>query len=108
MNYVPLLHLLEHPLPEAKSLIASGALPMGAYESAAESFPYSGLVAYAVNLEGSGYWNEKAVNWLEQGVPIDEQVVRAVEAMAESKRASQRTRHRALRLVREWEGREAS
>jgi hypothetical protein len=47
------------------------------------------------------YWANLAVGWLEQGAPLDAELVEALEKIA-SKRFSQSVRHRAFSLARRW------
>jgi hypothetical protein len=93
-SFVALLSLLEHPLSDVKSVIS--ALDI-------ESFPYEGLISFALSGRASDYWAALAVNWLEQGVGVNEKISSEVYGMVERKWASQRIRHRAYRLVKSWE-----
>jgi hypothetical protein len=68
----------------------------------------SGLVpAKAVVLAGlrweTDYWPSLAIDWLEQGCPVDDEVHDSMLAVAANLNFSQQTRHRAFTLCRRWE-----
>jgi hypothetical protein len=92
-SFIPLLIFLEHSLIEATGLISSLNF---------EPFPYSRLIEFAVSSEAD-YWAGLAVDWLEQGISLDEKIANAISLMVEEKRASQKTRRRAFRLVKRFE-----
>lgn len=48
------------------------------------------------------YWAALAIGWLEQGAPLDAELSAALEAIT-SKPFSQRVRHRARALTRQWQ-----
>ncbi|MDF9166563.1 hypothetical protein P5X66_20545 [Enterobacter hormaechei] len=48
------------------------------------------------------YWPTLAVSWLEQGVPLDAEIVRVLENIAEKKNFPQKLRHKAFALSRQW------
>jgi len=89
-SYIPLLVFLEHSLVETQQLISSLDF---------EPFPFRRLIEFALSSEAD-YWASLAVDWLEQGIPINENIVNAVNLMVEEKRTSQKTRHRAFGLVK--------
>lgn len=81
-RFVPLLSLTEQPLSE------SG---LSAVDAAA-------LVSYALG-NGSTWWVDRALDWIEQGVsPAD--VEDALDRAVDDDRLPQPTRHRALRLAK--------
>jgi hypothetical protein len=92
-SFIPLLIFLEHSLVETKQLISSLDF---------EPFPYRRLIEFALSSEAD-YWASLAVDWLEQGVPINGQIANAINSMVEEKRTSQKTRHRAFSLVKRFE-----
>jgi hypothetical protein len=92
-SFISLWIFLEQSLDEAKEVNSSLNF---------EPFPYSGLIDSAIRSE-SDYWATLAVDWLEKGFPIDEKIVEAINLMTKSKWASQKTRHRAFRLVKGFE-----
>lgn len=48
------------------------------------------------------YWIDLAVGWLEQGVPLDEEIVEALSRIAETRQKAQRLRHRSAALAKRW------
>ena len=92
-SFIALLIFLEHPFVEAEQLISSLGF---------EPFPFRRLIEFAISSE-SDYWASLAVDWLEQGVPLNEKVANAINLMVEEKRASQKTRHRAFQLMKRFE-----
>lgn len=48
------------------------------------------------------YWIDLAVGWLEQGVPLDEEIVEALSRIAETRQKAQRLRHRSVALAKRW------
>ncbi|MFA8326432.1 hypothetical protein [Burkholderia ubonensis] len=83
MKSPTIVQALEHPLAE---------------------FSSTTLSAREVVLAGLGwpmqYWCELAVGWLEQGFPLDREIVERLAAIAENRSFSQRLRHRARALQR--------
>jgi hypothetical protein len=64
-------------------------------------------MAKEVILEGlcssSEYWAGLAVGWLEQGAPLDAEIVEALDKLnTKPKQISQGVRHRAFALARRW------
>lgn len=49
------------------------------------------------------YWPSLAIGWVEQGLPIDDEVHDAMCSVASNSNFSQSTRHRAFTLCRRWE-----
>ncbi len=58
------------------------------------------LVA-GLNWETS-YWVDCALNWIEQGAEIDEEINERLEAIASNKNYEQKTRHRATANSKRW------
>lgn len=103
-SFVPLLALLEYPLPEARALVQATFSPLEASPHDDNvTFPYGGLIAFALSAGGSSYWSEKAVGWLEQGAEVTDRIAVAVHQMVKAKGGTQNIRHRAFRIVRRWE-----
>lgn len=50
----------------------------------------------------TNYWPTLAVAWLEDGFPIDATIAEALRSLHERRGITQRTRHRALRLVKAY------
>lgn len=51
----------------------------------------------------SPFWVERAMDWVEDGFPLDPELVRELREVGGDRRFSQAARHRAIRLVRKWE-----
>jgi len=49
----------------------------------------------------SGYWQNLAADWIEQGAPVDDEVIELVKVIAETERLPQRLRHKARAIVRQ-------
>jgi hypothetical protein len=50
----------------------------------------------------AGYWQGLAVEWIEQGGPIDAELVEFLNVIATTDKLSQELRHKARRIVRRW------
>jgi hypothetical protein len=51
------------------------------------------------------YWPGLAIGWLEQGAPLDEGIVEALDLVASKRAFAQNVRHRAFALARRWQRR---
>ena len=62
--------------------------------------------AREVVLAGLGFqlnhWIGLAVGWLEQGAPLDEEIVEMLNRVAETRHYQQRIRHRSAALAKRW------
>ncbi|MEO5685751.1 MAG: hypothetical protein ABIR54_00175 [Burkholderiaceae bacterium] len=86
------------------SLVVHLESPYGEYEAGAAP-------ARDVILMGLGWttpwWPALAVGWLEQGAPLDEEIVACLEAIGGRKKWPQDLRQRAAALARRWQTRAA-
>lgn len=96
-DYVPLLALLEHPLPEVESQFQSCLSAAGVPSESRAAISLERLVAFALNSWGS-HWPALAVSWLESGMPITSEISVALESMPDNKGLPQAVRHRAFAL----------
>ncbi|WP_398496163.1 hypothetical protein [Variovorax sp.] len=48
------------------------------------------------------YWTALAVGWLEQGFPLDEEIVEMLRNIAQTRHFPQQLRHRSVALARRW------
>jgi hypothetical protein len=87
---VPLLPLLEHPLPEILS-------EFSLLKSAPDSIQPVTLATFA--LEGSQYWAVCALRWLEDGLE-DFDRWDLIRQLTQNSTFSQEARHRAMRLLK--------
>jgi hypothetical protein len=49
------------------------------------------------------YWNDCALDWIDQGYPINQEVVEALESISSTKHKPQKTRHRAFAYAKRWQ-----
>jgi hypothetical protein len=52
----------------------------------------------------TSYWAELAVRWLEEGAPMDEDLVKLLDELNNTRQSPQNLRHRAFALARRFEG----
>ena len=50
----------------------------------------------------TSYWVDCALNWIEQGADIDEEINERLKDIASNKNYEQRTRHRATAISNRW------
>lgn len=81
-RFVPLLVRTEGPLADSDLSAADAAA----------------LVSYSLG-NGSDWWANRAMDWIEQGIPSAD-VKDALDHAVDDDRLPQMTRHRALRLAR--------
>lgn len=48
------------------------------------------------------YWNDLAIGWIEQGLPVDAEIADCLQRIVEKPKWPQRLRHRAQALLRTW------
>lgn len=53
------------------------------------------------------HWPSLAVEWLEQGAPLDAEIKEALDGVASRKHFPQPLRHKAFAIARRWERRSA-
>jgi len=51
----------------------------------------------------TGHWAGLAVDWVEQGAPVDMEIAALLDVIAETKHFPQALRHRAFAIARRWE-----
>ena len=71
---------------------------LGLPEELINSFPTSELIGLAL-IEGSEYWVELALNWLEY-IKIDDQIREQLQQFAKAKWASQKARQKASKFLK--------
>lgn len=84
MNQSELVSKLIKPLSELDASASPKAVVM-----AALTWPSQG-------------WFLVALDWLDQGVPIDEEIAESLESIAATKHYLQSTRHRAFSMAKRW------
>jgi hypothetical protein len=99
--YIPLLPLLEFEHNEVRNLVDSGVRESGLVSDAAEEFPYSELIAYALSWETDS-WPGDAIRWLENGFPLNQDIAATLRHFAEDRWRGQRLRHSAEALLKRW------
>jgi hypothetical protein len=85
---------------DIRTLIVHLESPLSAYASA-EVSPRD-IVLAGLNWP-TEYWAGLAVGWLEEGAPVDTEIVSALHAIVVKKDYSQGIRHRAFSLARRFE-----
>jgi hypothetical protein len=98
-SYVPLLALLEHPLPEVERQLQSCLVAAGVAAEHCAAISLEALVAFALGSWGS-HWPALAVSWLENGMPVTSEIAGALESMSSNKGLPQAVRHRAFALAK--------
>jgi hypothetical protein len=71
------------------------------FPTSATKYSCGALVRYALKWPTS-YWRELAVEWIAQGLPIDTQIAEELESLVKDKHVSQKSRHKAGRLLNQW------
>ena len=84
-----------------------GPTPTGAGvpEEVARSVSLRELMEFAFAFDrGSSYWVGQAVEWLQAGFPLDQELADALDRLIQQHREwPQRLRHRAFGLIRRWQ-----
>ena len=89
-----LLPLLEYGYPNGSELLNDN--------TSFEQANLDSLIEYALNWPASGGWSLLAIEWLENGFPINTAIADSLLANSEDKKYSQSERHRAQKLVSEF------
>src|SRR5262245_59199255 len=75
-------------------------------ESPYATYDDSGVPAHDVLIAGlsweTQYWPALAVQWLEQGAPVDAEIAALLEKVASQKHFPQSLRHKAFAIARRW------
>lgn len=100
-NFVPFWMLLYLPLDKVRKILPHTLEALDLIERETTNTFLQKIVAFTFE-QGQAHWAEKAAQWLEEGLPVNEQVANAVDKMVSEKRASQQARHRAFRAVARW------
>lgn len=86
-----LLPLLEYSYPNGSELLVK--------KNFLEQANLESLIKYALNWPTSGGWSLLAIEWLENGFPINSALARSLLAYSKNKKYSQNERQRAQKLV---------
>ncbi|MBO1037771.1 hypothetical protein INR38_27205 [Delftia sp. SD018] len=70
--------------------------PLQAYSGSASPVE---IVLAGLGYEASDYWPGLAIEWLEQGAPVNAEVLQALARVSENKHISQRIRHRSFAVL---------
>ena len=100
-SYLPLLVLLEKPMPEVESQLHLGLVAAGISNEVRATVSLEKLVLFALRSWGS-HWPSLALSWLEGGMAIGSEIASALEIISQSKQLPQPLRHRAFALVKQW------
>ena len=98
---MPLLPLLEISCSEVLELVGTGLEQAGIDGSLFHSFPLESVISLALQWK-TDYWTQLALEWLEGGYPLSSDYVTSLERLSTTQRRSQRVRHRAARLARQY------
>jgi hypothetical protein len=98
-SYVWLLPLLEKPFQTAALDLPDAVKALSEKYALAAEITLQPLVITALTSH-SEYWSGLALNWLEDGFPIDLELTAVLAHCAEDRAFSQSRRHRARRLAR--------
>lgn len=98
---MPLLPLLELNLVQARGLVEASVNARRLPRSVANDFPYVELITYALAWETDG-WPENAIEWLEEGFPVNREIACVLERLSLNARRGQRLRHSARALAKRW------
>jgi hypothetical protein len=100
-HYVPFWLLLYHPLSEVREALPDTLNALDLEEEGSIDGLLQAIVAFTFRV-GMPLWAEMAAEWLASGLPVDDEIARAVDHMVETEAASQRARHDAFRQVARW------
>ena len=100
-SYMPLLPLLEHPLPDVRrhlhSCLTAANIPSEIISAASPEK----LVLFALGSWGS-HWPELGIQWLESGMQTNGELAQALERISQDTSLPQSLRHRAFALEKAW------
>ncbi len=96
-----LFHFLERSEMEFQGLLRMSLLTMGLSMETVDTFPCDLLVSGAIGSRNT-YWSSRALNWLEEGMPMTIAIAEALDEFVSAKHGTQRDRHRAFQLYRQW------
>jgi hypothetical protein len=73
------------------------------YTECAPNVPVRDVILMALRWPTpTDYWPALAIGWLDQGAPIDQDIMNILSEIVEKKKFSQNVRHRAAALARKW------
>ena len=99
-RYLSLLPLLEHALEDVVQDFPRALETAGAEKDLRETFSIDELILFALGWHG--HWGAKAVAWLQQGAPLNEKMLTAIDHAVAEKYWTQKDRHIAFRLAQRW------
>ena len=84
---------------DQRSLVVLLQLPLAGYRDV----PVAAREVVVAGLRwDTDYWPSLAVSWIEQGVPLDQELVDLLIEIGKQSRWPQQLRHKAKALVRRW------
>jgi len=86
------LPVLELPASDVRERLDEAGARTGS------QFPYIGLLRFAIR-DGSAYWKELAVGWVEALGVADETVIAELEQLARTRSLPQNLRHQVRKLL---------
>ena len=83
---------------DTRTLLLHLEQPLQAYTGIV---PVGHVVMAGLDYETADYWPGLAVGWLEQGAPVDANVLQSLARISGSNHFSQRVRHRSAAVIRQ-------
>jgi len=99
-NFVPLVPLLDAPEADFSAFLKKSAEATPALARQILAFPKKTLLKHVFNTSYSGYWPERAINWLAADEMLWPQFQKDLEAFSVNKVMPQTARQRARRMLR--------
>jgi hypothetical protein len=98
VSFVPLLALLEHPYAEVSAKFKPTLVQAGFSDLQVQKLSLDRFVS-SVLLASSSYWIDKALDWIDQGLPITQSIEEAIAVIQKEHHLPQHTRHKANRIL---------
>ncbi|MEM6784937.1 MAG: hypothetical protein AAF624_14545 [Bacteroidota bacterium] len=102
VDYVMFWLLLEHPWREVDTYLWDDLAEVGFPQSDIARLSLRDLLVFTLTVPGSPTWKHLAVNWTDDGFPVDTTLAFALEQMIAAKQISQHDRHRAMKARARW------
>jgi hypothetical protein len=98
MSIVPLLALLEYPYAEVSENLKPALVQAGFSDVQLKKLSLDRFVS-SVLTDSTPYWIDKALDWIEQGLPITQSIEEAIAVIQKAHHLPQHTRHKANRIL---------
>ncbi|MES2159687.1 MAG: hypothetical protein V4476_00900 [Pseudomonadota bacterium] len=97
---IHLLPVLELPAQDFLEFLVTAELRFPQYAASIRKFPTKSLLRQAFNTSGAGYWQAKALDWLENDPALQQTLKAELEALTLNKVMPQGSRQTAKRMIR--------